>query len=129
MIKGLSHIGVAVKDLAQATETYRSIFGLEVSTPIESPDLKVAMVKAGNFHIELLQATTDDGAVAKFIEKRGEGIQHICLEVDDIEQELKSLSMKGVQLIDKQPRQGVEGLIAFLHPKATNGVLVELVQK
>lgn len=129
MIKGLSHIGIAVKDLTQAMETYRSIFGLEVLPSIESADLKVCMVKAGNFHIELLQATTDDGAVAKFIEKRGEGIQHICLEVDDIEEELRSLSMKGVQLIDKQPRQGVEGLIAFLHPKATNGVLVELVQK
>jgi len=129
VIKGLSHIGIAVKDLTQAMGTYRSIFGLEVLPPVESPDLKVSMVKAGNFHIELLQPTADEGAVAKFIEKRGEGIQHICLEVDDIEEELKSLSMKGVQLIDKQPRQGVEGLIAFLHPKATNGVLVELVQK
>jgi len=129
MIKGISHIGVAVKNLEQPMETYRSIFGLNVSPPQEFPDMLVSMVKIGNSHIELLQPATTDGLLSRFIERRGEGIQHICFEVDDIEQELKSLSAKGMELIDKRPRQGVEGKVAFLHPRMTYGVLIELVQK
>ena len=129
MIKGISHLGFAVKDLEKAMDFYRNKLSLEVGSPVEGGGLKVSMVKVGDAHIELLQPSAPEGPVAKFLEKRGEGIQHICLEVDDIEKELESLSAKGVELIDKQPREGVEGLIAFLHPRMTQGVLVELVQK
>ena len=129
MIKCISHIGVAVRDVEQAIELYGSVFGLEVPLFQELAEMKVCMVKIGDSHIELMQPTTTEGLLARFMERRGEGIHHICFEVDDIEKEIGSLSAKGVELIDKQPLQGIEGLVAFLHPRRTNGVLIELVQK
>ena len=83
----------------------------------------------GDTHIEFIEPTDPEGGVAKFIEKKGEGFHHICVEVDDIDAELKSLAARGVELIDKQARKGLAGRIGFLHPRATKGVLIELIQK
>ena len=129
MIRGISHLGIAVKDMQRAVELYGSILGFKVSPPLESPHLRVCMVDAGNCQIELLQPITGEGPIGRFIEKKGEGIQHICFEVEDIKRVLQVLSTKGVELIDRAPREGIEGQIAFIHPRMTNGVLIELVQK
>ena len=86
------------------------------------------MIPVGDVEIELVEPTSPEAAVAKFIESRGEGIHHICLEVEDIAEELRSLAAKGVELIDKEPRMGVEGRIGFIHPRSMKGVLIELVQ-
>ena len=131
MIKQISHLGIAVKDLEEAREFYRSVLGLESSDPIVGGDgtIKVSMVEVGNTLIELLQPIGNEGVIAKFLEKRGEGIHHICFEVDDIEAALRDLAAKGVRLIDEQPRQGAHGRVAFLHPKSSHGVLIELIEK
>jgi len=130
MIKQISHLGMAVKDLEEAREFYRRIFRLESSDPIIGGDgtIKVSMVKVGDVLIELLQPIGKEGVVAKFLEKRGEGFHHICYEVDDIDAEIESLKSSGVDVLGK-PRQGAEGMSVFLHPQGTHGVLVELVEK
>ena len=130
MIKQISHLGMAVKDLAEAREFYRSVFGLESSEPIIGGDgmIKVSMVRVGQTLIELLQPIGSEGVMAKFLEKRGEGFHHICYEVDDINAEIDSLKAKGIEALG-EPAPGAEGLSAFLHPKGTHGVLVELVPK
>ncbi len=128
MIKNLSHIGIAVKDLDEAIKMYESLgLTLDSTEEVPSQKLKVAFFTIGDTRIELLAATADDSPIAKFIEKKGEGIQHIALGVDDLKAELQEKSEKGFQLIDKEPRPGAHGAdIAFLHPKSTKGVLVEL---
>lgn len=130
MIKGISHLGVAVKDLHEAREYYRSTFGLESSDPIFSGDglNYVSMIETGNTVIELLQPLGDEGVMAKFLAKRGEGIHHICYEVDDIHAEVAALKAKGMEIIG-EPKPGAEGMSVFLHPRGTHGILVELVQK
>ncbi len=130
MIKQISHIGIAVRDLEKAMDFYRSVFRLKPSEPIigGEGDVKVSLVELGNTVIELLQPTGDKGAVAKFLEKRGEGIHHLCLEVDDINSEVEFLRASGVEVIGS-PRPGAEGMSVFLHPRTTQGVLIELVQK
>ena len=130
MIKAISHLGVAVKDLKEAREFYRSVFGLESSEPIigGGGTVSVSLVELENATVELLEPAGNEGPIAKFLEKRGEGIQHVCYEVDDINAEIDSLKAKGVEALGK-PAPGAEGLSAFLHPKGTHGILVELVQK
>ena len=130
MIKGISHLGVAVKDLEEARNYYRSVFGLESSDPIIGGDgaIKVSMVEVGNAIIELLQPIGDEGVMAKFLEKRGEGFHHICYDVDDINAEVDSLKAKGMDVMG-EPRPGAEGMSVFLHPRGTHGVLVEFVEK
>ncbi len=96
---------------------------------IPDQGVKAATVRIGNTNIEFVEPTDPNGGVAKFIEKRGEGIHHICIEVDDVNKELKALDAKGVALIDKQARKGLAGMIGFVHPKSTIGVLIELAQK
>lgn len=130
MIKQISHIGIAVKDLEEARNFYRSVFGVESSSPIigGEGDIKISLVDTGQAKIELLQPIGDQGVIAKFLEKRGEGIHHICYEVDDINSEVEALKAKGIEVIGS-PRPGAEGLSVFLHPKTTHGVLVELVEK
>ena len=130
MIKGISHLGVAVKDLEEARNYYRSVFGLESSDPIIGGDgaIKVSMVEVGNAIIELLQPIGDEGVMAKFLEKRGEGFHHICYDVDDINAEVNSLKAKGMDVLG-EPRPGAEGMSVFLHPRGTHGVLVEFVEK
>jgi methylmalonyl-CoA epimerase len=130
MIKAISHLGVAVKDLKEAREFYRSVFGNESSEPIigGGGTVRVSMVELENATVELLEPVGNESPIAKFLEKRGEGIQHVCYEVDDINAEIASLKAKGIDALGK-PMPGAEGLSAFLHPKGTHGVLVELVQK
>lgn len=130
MIKKISHLGVAVRDLEEAREFYRSVLKLESSDPILDGEeaIEVSMVQVGETIVELLQPVGNEGVIAKFLEKRGEGIHHICYEVDDINAEVTSLKAKGIDIIG-EPKPGVEGLSVFLHPRGTQGVLVELVEK
>lgn len=130
MIKGIAHIGVAVKSIDDAVKAYKAL-GLKLEKVHSVPEqgVKTGFLPVGESYVEFLEGLNAESGVAKFVEKRGEGIHHICLEVDNIEKELKSLSANGVDLIDKQPREGVEGKIAFIHPKSSKGVLIELVEK
>ena len=128
MLKQISHVGIAVKNLEQATDFFRSAFHVEASAPIAGGDILVSMVQVGNCSIELMQPRGNEGVVARFLKKRGEGVHHICFEVDDIASELESLKAFGVEPV-KEPATGAEGLSAFLYPRGTFGVLIELVQK
>lgn len=130
MIKKISHLGMAVKDLEEAREFYRSVFRLESSDPIVGGEgmIKVSMVKVGDVLIELLQPIGSEGVMAKFLEKRGESFHHICYEVDDIQAEIASLKASGLEVLG-EPKPGAEGMSVFLHPQGTHGVLVELVEK
>jgi len=128
----LDHIGIAVSDLSQALAFYRDALGLEVEAPEEVPSQRVRahFVPVGEAAIELLEPTAADSPIAKFIEKRGPGLHHVTLRVDDIRGALARLKDRGVRLIDESPREGAEGaLIAFIHPASTHGVLVELKQR
>jgi methylmalonyl-CoA epimerase len=128
----LDHIGIAVGDLAQALAFYRDALGLEVEPPEEVPSQRVRahFVPVGEATLELLEPTAPDSPIAKFIEKRGPGVHHVTLRVDDLREALGRLKARGVRLIDEAPRDGAEGsLIAFVHPASTHGVLVELKQR
>ena len=132
MITGLDHIGIAVKNLDDALEIYESILGLEVEKirAFEEQKVKIAFVLAGETRIELLEPMDKEGPVARFIEKRGEGVHHLAFTVTDIEVSLLEMKDKGIAVIDEKPRIGAEGFkIAFLHPKSTKNVLVELCEK
>ena len=125
----LDHIGIAVRDIDAALAFYRDALGLEVEAPEEvlSQRVRAHFVSVGQSAIELLEATAPDSAIAKYIEKRGPGIHHITLRVDDIRAALAQLKQRGVRLVDEEPRPGAEGaLVAFIHPSAAHGVLVEL---
>jgi methylmalonyl-CoA/ethylmalonyl-CoA epimerase len=128
----VDHIGVAVKSIDEAKKLYQDLLGLTPAGSETVPEQKVttAFFPVGDTEVELLESTTPDGPVAKFIEKRGEGLQHIAFRVDNIEEALAELKARGVQLIDEKPRRGAGGArIAFLHPRATGGVLVELCER
>ncbi|MDX9695798.1 MAG: methylmalonyl-CoA epimerase [Bacteroidales bacterium] len=130
-ISHIEHIGIAVKNLDDAIKYYEQILGLKCYNIEEVKDQKVktAFFKVGQTKIELLESTDPEGPIGKFIEKKGEGIHHIAFAVKGIEEQLKQSEDKGVQLIDKAPRKGAEGLdIAFLHPKSTFGVLTEFCE-
>jgi methylmalonyl-CoA/ethylmalonyl-CoA epimerase len=127
----IEHIGIAVKDLNEAIAYYENVMGLKCYAIEEVADQKVktAFFMIGQTKIELLESTDPEGSIGKFIEKRGEGIHHIAFAVDSVSSALDELEKKSIQLIDKQPRKGAEGLnIAFLHPKSTGGVLTELCE-
>ena len=131
MYKKINHIGVAVKDLDEAIKLYRDQLGLEFkgTDEVESQKVKVAFFKIGETNIELVAATSPDSPIAKYLEKNREGIHHICFEVDDINRALESLKERGVKLINEEPRKGAHNtLVAFIHPKSTNGVLTEICQ-
>ena len=130
MIKAISHLGVAVKDLKEARDFYRTVFGIESSEPIVGGGgtVRASLVELENATVELLEPIGNEGAIAKFLEKRGEGIHHVCYEVKDINTEIESLKEKGIDIIG-EPTPGVEGLSVFLHPRGTHGILVELVEK
>jgi methylmalonyl-CoA/ethylmalonyl-CoA epimerase len=128
----IEHIGIAVKDLDAAIALYERLLGTDCYAVEEVADQKVrtAFFKIGQTKIELLASTAPDGPIARFIEKRGEGIHHIAYAVDGLRSVLQQMETEGVQLVDKEPRQGAEGMqIAFLHPRATLGVLTELCEK
>lgn len=129
MILKIAHIGVAVKNMEEAEKLYAGAFSLPIHDREELRDLKATFIPIGDTAIELLQSTSPEGVIAKFIEKKGEGIQHIAYEVDDIEKTLEELKARGIILIDQKPRRGAHNSkVAFLHPKSTYGVLVELVE-
>ncbi len=128
----ISHIAIAVADLETARKAFETLVGNKVELVEEVPDQKVrvGMLPVGESRLELAGPTDPSSAIATFIEKRGEGIHHICFEVGDIRAELARLKAAGFQLIDDQPRLGADGhLIAFIHPRTTGGVLVELSEK
>ena len=130
MIQKIHHLAIAVKDLEEALRFYRDTLGLPVHEQAVRDDqgVKAALLTIGESEIELLEPLGPDTPVGRFLERRGEGIHHICLQTDDIDKELADLKAKGVELIDQEPRQGLVGRICFLHPRATKGVLVELAQ-
>ncbi len=131
MVKHISHIGIAVKDLDAGIEFYKKL-GLELEAVEEVPSqmVKVAFFPCGDTRIELLAPTSEESPVAKFIEKKGEGIQHLAFAVDDLPAALQESSEKGITLIDKEPRPGAHHAdIAFLHPKSSMGVLIELCKE
>jgi methylmalonyl-CoA epimerase len=130
MLKGINHIGIAVKSLEEARRSYCDGLGGKPEQQLHRTANMVAlMVEVGETKLELIEPIGPAGTIAKFIESRGEGIHHICVEVDDIVAAMKDLSDKGMRLIDREPRQGIEGKVAFVHPKSMNGVLVELVER
>jgi methylmalonyl-CoA epimerase len=129
VIRKIAHIGVAVKKVEEVEKLYSEILGLPITGREVSPDNKVSFIPLGDTAIELLESVKLDGAIARHIEKRGEGIHHVALEVDNIEKALEELKAKGLVLIDQKPRKGAhDSKIAFLHPKGTYGVLIELVE-
>src|SRR5712691_4940415 len=127
----LDHVGIAVKDLAAALAFYRDALGLEIDAPeeVSSQRVRAHFVPVGESKLELLEATAPDSAIAKYVEKRGPGLHHITLRVEDLHAALAQLKARGARLIDEQPRPGAEGaLVAFIHPSSAHGVLVELKQ-
>jgi len=127
----LDHIGIAVQDLAAALAFYRDALGLEVEVPEDVPSQRVRahFVPVGSAAIELLEATADDSPIARFVARRGPGLHHVTLRVEDIRAALARLKERGVRLIDEEPREGAHGsLVAFIHPASAHGVLVELKQ-
>ncbi len=125
----IEHIGIAVKNLDESIKFYENVFGLKCYAVEEVKDQKVktAFFQIGETKIELLESTEHDGPISMFIEKKGEGIHHIAFKTIDLKSSLKELEEKKIRLIDEHPRKGAEGLnIAFLHPRAANGVLIEL---
>jgi len=132
MYKRLTHIGIAVKNLDSSSRVFSKLFGMKQdhTEEVAEQTVKAMFFKIGEGGIELLEPTNPDSTIAKYIEKRGEGVHHLSFEVDDIEAEIARLKKEGFQMIDEKPRVGADGFkIAFLHPKSTNGVLVEISQK
>lgn len=131
-MKKIEHIGIAVKDLDAANKTYKAVLGSEnyKTETVESEGVTTSFFKIGESKIELLAATSPESPVAKFIEKRGEGIHHIAFYVDDIQAEIERLKTEGFTLLNEKPKPGADNkLVAFMHPKDANGVLVELCQE
>jgi len=129
----LDHIGIAVKNLDEAVKFYRDVLGLELEGVEEVPEesVKVAMFRVGDTHIELLQGTTPESAISKFIEKRGEGIHHIAVRVEDVDKSVEVLKSRGAVLVYDKSKLVSKGSrkINFVHPKSTGGVLLELVER
>lgn len=132
MIKKIDHLGIAAATHQAAKATFERVLGLPLKSVSEVPTQKVrtAFYSCDNVNFELLESTGPDGPVAKFLQKRGEGFHHVAFEVDDLEAELGRVRALGVELIDEAPRPGAHGTkIAFLHPKSTNGLLIEFVER
>jgi methylmalonyl-CoA/ethylmalonyl-CoA epimerase len=130
-IKRVDHIAIVVEDLDAALATYRDALGIALDHVAEMPDqgVKAAFLPVGDGEIELLEPLSPDSGIGKYLAKRGEGLHHICLEVDDIDAALAELKDRGAALIDETPKRGAHGLVAFIHPKGAHGVLIELVQR
>ena len=132
MLGKIEHLGIAVKDLDAANQVYEKLLGTAAykQEAVESEHVTTSFFKAGENKIELLAATDPESAIAKFIEKRGEGIHHVAFAVEDIVAEMKRLEKEGFTILNKEPKRGADNkLVAFVHPKGTNGVLVELCQE
>lgn len=130
MIKKVHHVGVVVRDMEQSMRFYRDTLGLPVHKleTIEEQGVKAALLTVGDSEIELLEPVVADNGVARYLESKGEGLHHICFEVDDVERDLDELKRREIELIDRETRIGLAGRICFLHPKAMHGALVELCQ-
>ena len=131
MIAKINHVGIAVNSIDEAVKLYTDVLGLKVKDieVVADQKVKTAIIPVGESKIELIESTDPEGTIAKHIEKRGEGLHHLALEVNSIEDALEALLNKGMALVDEQPRKGVENTrIAFLHPRETNRVLLELVE-
>jgi methylmalonyl-CoA/ethylmalonyl-CoA epimerase len=132
MLEKIDHIGIAVKDIEQAIRLYKESFGIEPSLVYESEytKAKIAFFPIGDVKIELIQPTNPESVMAKFLEKKGEGIHHVSFKVKDVDHSLAEMEKKGIQLIDKKSRKVRDNeRVGFLHPKSTNGVLFELIQE
>ncbi|WP_132996076.1 methylmalonyl-CoA epimerase [Sporanaerobacter acetigenes] len=132
MVQKVDHIGIAVKNLDEALKFYEDVLGLKCagSEVVEEQKVKVAFLPIGDTEVELLESTEEDGPIAKYVEKKGEGIQHIAYRVANIEEAIEEMKSKGIRMIDEKPRYGAGGAkIAFLHPKSTYGVLIELCER
>ena len=130
-MKHLDHIGIAVKDLQSSVKLFEKIMNTNCykTETVGSEQVNTAFLQSGETKIELLQSTNEDGVIARFIEKKGEGVHHIAFEVDDIIAEMKRLQSEGFVLLNEAPKAGADNkLVCFLHPKGTNGVLIELCQ-
>lgn len=127
----INHVCIAVRDIEDTLGFYRLTFGTGSAEIEEIADqgVRAALVRVGGSQLEFIQPTDTTGGVARFIESRGEGVHHICFEVEDLQATLDRLAEHDVQLIDKAPREGLSGMIAFIHPRATRGVLIELVDQ
>ncbi|MGH9761112.1 MAG: methylmalonyl-CoA epimerase [Blastocatellia bacterium] len=128
----IDHLGIAVRSLHAALPFYRNVLGLEVAgtETVEDQGVKVAMLPIGGSRIELLEPVAEDSVVGRFIAKKGEGLHHICYEIEELESKLGDLRSRGIRLLDGYPRRGAGGrLVAFVHPASAGGVLVELVEK
>jgi len=130
VIRKLHHVAVAVESVEAASRFYRDLLGLTVSRTmtLEDRGLKVALIQAGDTEIELLEPTSVDNTVRRFLERRGSGLHHVCFQVDDIETAMKELAERGAEFVDDVPREGAVGLVAFMPPRVADGVLVELTQ-
>src|SRR5512143_1630452 len=124
-IKRIDHVAIVVEDLDSALAVYRDALALTVShvETLAAQDVKIGFLPSGESEIELLEPINPDSGIARFLAKRGEGLHHICLEVDDIRQTLADLKARGIQLIGETPQRGVYGMVVFIHPKGANGVL------
>jgi methylmalonyl-CoA/ethylmalonyl-CoA epimerase len=132
MVSKIDHVGIAVNNLEETLKFYEEVLGLKAhgTEVVDEQKAKVAFVPVGDSELEFLESTDPEGPIARFIEKKGQGIQHIAFRVDNIEKALEELKQKGVRLIDEKPRYGAGGAsIAFVHPKASYGVLVELSER
>lgn len=132
MVNKVDHIGIAVSNLEESLKFYEGVLGLKSAgtETVEEQKVTVAFLPIGDTEVELLESTSEDGPIAKFIEKNGQGVQHIAFRVDDIEAAIAEMKDKGIRMIDEKPRYGAGGAkIAFCHPKSTNGVLIELCQR
>ncbi|MHB8204382.1 MAG: methylmalonyl-CoA epimerase [Desulfomonilaceae bacterium] len=128
-IKRIAHLGVAVQDLETAMKFFTDSLPLEVTHTEDFNGMKIAFIPIGDSSVELLQDVSGASAIKKFVDKNGEGIHHIAYEVDDINEAIAELKAKGIKLIDETPRRGAHGMsVAFMHPKATHGILMELCQ-
>ncbi|TAK56839.1 MAG: methylmalonyl-CoA epimerase [Dehalococcoidia bacterium] len=130
MIQKVHHVGVVVRDMDEAMRFYRDTLGLHVhkEATIQEQGVRAALLTLGNSEIELLQPVVEDTGVARYLEKKGEGLHHICFQVDDVERDLDQLKRRGTEMIDLETRIGLAGRICFLHPSAMDGALVELCQ-
>lgn len=132
MVKKVDHIGIAVKNLEETLKFYEGALGLKCggTEVVEEQKVKVAFLPIGDTEIELLESTDEQGPISRYIEKKGEGIQHMAYRVDNIEKAIEEMKAKGIRMIDEKPRYGAGGAkIAFLHPKSTYGVLIELCER
>lgn len=130
MIRKIHHVGVVVRDMDQAMRFWRDTLGLHVhkQETIQEQGVKAALLTLGDSEVELLEPVVEDNGVARYLQSRGEGLHHVCFEVDSVDRDLDALKAKGVELIDQEPRIGLAGRICFLHPKAMHGALVELCE-